>query len=494
VLNIPLVKDKLAVRAVGYADSSGGWSDDPSRGLSNINRVNRAGGRIDLRWKPGGGDWTLDTSLVAQDLRARDTQYATNGLSHDTALAEPHHNRFLLVRFEARGPLAGLDFLSSTAIENNRVDSRFDASAVAAQRGTASPLAYDERRNVYLISQEFRLTDPRDAHKWVVGVSIIDTINIIKSWFVPPTGALLPARSLANERLEAAAFGEAVQSLGSGFDFTLGLRAFTSQSLNDPREPISKAKPSIGFTPSATLSWHPSSRQLFWLRYASAIRPGGLTQDESGTPVTFKSDDLKSLELGSRLTLLDDHLVLNMAAFALDWRNLQSDQIDLNGLVTTVNIDDATNYGAEFDARVKWSDFTLEASLTRQHGRLRTPNPTTGIRPRLPVLPDISARGRLAWDSRVGTFDVGAHLSVNFWGDTQLGFDPAFPQNVPSRVIMGAGAMIGRDNWRLSLSISNLMNSRSDTFAFGNPFTFRITPQSTPTQPRTIGIRFERRF
>lgn len=299
---------------------------------------------------------------------------------------------------------------------------------------------------------------------------------------------------MADEKLEAAVFGEAVQSLGSGFDFTLGLRAFSSQSVDDPRQPIANVKANIGFTPSATLSWHPSANQLFWLRYASAIRPGGSGQDGSGTSVTYKSDYLKSLELGGRLTLAHGHIVLNASAFALDWRDLQSDRIGLDGLVTTVNIGDANNYGVEFNARAKWSDFTLEASLIRQHGRLKDPDPVFGIRSQLPVLPDISANSRLAWDSRIGDFDIGAHLALNFWGDSRLGFDPAFQQDVPSRLILGAGAMIGQDSWRLSLNISNLLDSSSDSFAFGNPFTFRTIAQRTPVQPRTIGLRFERRF
>lgn len=494
VANIPLAHGKLALRLAAYTDTSGGWIDDPSRGISDINRVNRSGGRINVRWKPGGGDWTIDLSIIAQDLQARDSQYAMSGLAHHTAIAEPHRNRFFLTRIEARGPIGGLDFLSTTAIESNRVDSRLDAGTVASGLGLTPPLAYDERRDVYLVSQEFRLSDPRDARKWVVGVSIINAINVTRSLFVPASGPVASARSMADERLEAAAFAEAVQPLGSGFDFTLGLRAFSSQSVDDPRQPIAKVKPDIAFTPSATLSWHPSQRQLFWLRYASAIRPGGSGRDGSGTSITFKSDDLKSLELGSRSTLLDGHIIVNATAFLLDWRNLQSDRIGLDGLVTTVNIDDATNYGVEFNAHAKWSDFTAEASLIRQHGRLKTLDPVSGIHPQLPVLPDISASGRIAWDSRIGDFDVGAHLALNFWGAFRLGFDPTFQQDVPSRVLLGAGALIGRDSWRLSLNISNLLDSSSDSFAFGNPFTFRSIAQRTPVQPRTIGLRFERRF
>jgi iron complex outermembrane receptor protein len=492
-VNAPLVDDSLALRAVAYVDRSGGWIDDSLRGLSNINRSSRTGGRIDLRWVPS-TDWRIDISLVAQDLKVRDTQYATSGMSRANPIAEPQRNQFFLARIEARGPIGRLEFLSTTAIENNQLDSRFDASPVATERGLGTPLAYDEQRRIYLITQEFRLTDPRDSHRWVAGVSIVDAINVLEGSFVPPSGSALLARQQGNLTLEAAAFGEATQRIGSGLDLTVGVRAFTSQIADDPRDIKGPGTRKDGFTPSATLSWHPSPDALLWLRYASAIRPSGRSRTTETDAVTFRSDKLNSLELGSRLTLLDGHLVVSTVAFALDWQNLQSDRINLDGLVTTTNVDDATNYGLEMDARAQSGDFALEASFTRQHGRLSRLEPTTGTRPRLPVLPDISGRVRLSWDRRFGAWASGFYVAGNYWGATQLGFDPAFRQSLPHRFLISMGASIARQDWRVSLSISNLLDSKKDSFAFGNPFSFRTTQQYTPLQPRTIGLRFERSF
>lgn len=492
-INAPLAEGTLALRAVGYIDRSGGWIDDGLRGLSNINRATRTGGRANLRWMPS-ADWTVDVSVVAQDLKVRDTQYATSGMSRANALAEPQRNQFFLARIEARGPIGRLDFLSSTAIESNQLGSRFDASAVAAERGLNAPLAYDEQRRIYMITQEFRLIDPQDPHRWVVGVSIVDAINVLDGRFLPPAGPPVTARLQADLTLEAAAFGEATQSIGRDIDLTIGLRAFTSQISDDPTDIKGPGTRRDGFTPSATLSWRSGLDALWWIRYASAIRPGGRSRTGPDTAITFKSDDLKSLELGSRLTLLDGHLVLSTVAFGLKWRNLQSDRINLDGLVVTTNVDDATNFGVEMDARAQWRDFSLEASVTRQHARLVNPEPITGERPRLPVLPDISGRVRLSWDRTFGVWNTSAYVAANYWGPAQLGFDPAFRQSLPGRLLVNLGASIARDGWRASLGISNLLDSRKDSFAFGNPFSFRVMPQYTPLQPRTLGLRFERSF
>src|SRR3546814_13792712 len=88
-----------------------------------------------------------------------------------------------------------LDFLSTTAIESNHLDLAYDASSVAAPRGLSTPLAYREKRDIYLISQEFRVSR-KDS--WVAGASIIDAINVNKGVFAPQAGLKVLARKPAN--------------------------------------------------------------------------------------------------------------------------------------------------------------------------------------------------------------------------------------------------------------------------------------------------------
>lgn len=489
-LNLPLQEGRLGLRAAAYLDRTGGWIDDSGRNGTNVNSTRRDGGRLNLRWKPG--DWTVDLSIVRQSLRASDSSYAIEGMSRSTALAEPHRNNFFLFRIEANGPIGGLDFLSSTAIESNHVDSRYDATAVAGGVGLAGPTAYDEKRSIYLITQEFRLSRSQGPFRWLAGVSIVDAINVNLGTFRSAAGPSVEARAQANLSLEAAAFGEGTLELGPRFELTLGARAFVSNIWDDPRSTSGPSIDQYGLSPSAALSWKPSSDTLVWLRYASAIRPGGRNLDGTGSLITFRSDKLQNLELGSRLSLLDGHLHLDVTAFALRWRDVQSDRVGLNGLVVTENVGEARNYGVEIGAQGTWRGLALDLSFTGQNGRLRSPIVDTD--PRLPVLPDYSGRGRISWSGELGPWSVGAYLSANYWGATRLGFDSSLPLDIGSRWLLGSGVSVGRDGWRAVLGVSNLLDDRSNSFAFGNPFTYRLQPQYTPQQPRTVLLRLERSF
>ncbi|MGC4252363.1 MAG: TonB-dependent receptor [Sphingobium sp.] len=489
-INLPITRDTLGLRASAYFDHEGGWIEDIGQGRANVNSSRRIGGRLNLRWKPD-DDWTVDLSLVAQGLKSRDAAYATQGMTRSTAIAQPSRNDFFLFRLDAKGPIGGLEFLSSTAIESNHATSRYDASRVAGLIGLPSPVAYDEKRSVYLITQEFRLSQSKGPFRWLVGTSIIDAINVNLGTFTSSAGGSAEARAQANLNLEAAFFAEGTMALTPTLDLTGGLRAFVSNIWDDPRSTSGPSIDQYGFSPSAALAWHPSPGMLVWLRYASAVRPGGRNLDGAGQLVTFQSDKLRNVELGSRLSLLDGHLDLDLTAFALRWRDMQSDRVNLNGLVVTTNVGNATNYGVELGARGSWRDLALELSLTGQHGRLSSP---TEDDRRLPVLPDLSGRARLSWNRQFGGWTAGTYISANYWGSTRLGFDSAYPLEIPSRWVLGSGISLARARWRAVLSISNLLHSRKNSFAFGNPFTFRSKAEQTPLQPRTFLLRLERSF
>lgn len=488
-VNIPLVEGRLALRTAAYTDTTGGWVDDSGRNLKNINRVRRKGGRANLRWNPG-GNWTLDLSIIAQDIQSRDSQYTTQGYSRVTAIAEPSRNQFFLARFEARGPIGNLTFLSTTAIESNHLHLTYDASSAATSLGLTSPRAYREKRDVYLINQEFRLSQP---NSWIVGVLVTDTISVEKGVFAASGEPDDLARQLAGLNLEAAAFGEYKQPLSKAFDLTFGTRVFVSQIYDNPLDTSGPGIKSLGITPSATLAWHPDPQALVWLRYSSAIRPGGRSIDSAGNLTTFRADHLESLELGNRLSLLGGMLTLNATAFGLRWNRVQSDRVSTDGLVITTNVGNATNYGFDLDAQIKRSGFTLEAAVTAQHGRLIST--TAGIaNPRLPVLPDFSGRVQLGWSGAFGDWQLGTYVSSSYWSSTRLGFDPQLPLTIPSHFILNAGLSAGTDGWRAVLSVSNLLDSKADSFAFGNPFTYRETVQHTPIRPRTLILRLDRSF
>jgi outer membrane receptor protein involved in Fe transport len=493
VFNVPLVQGTLALRAVAYADTVPGWIDDTGRGRSNVNRANRIGGRTDLRWQAGPA-WTIDLSTALQNLDGHDSQYETAGRSRATMLAEPHRNQLRVGRIEVRGTIGTLDFLSTSAVEENNVRSRFDASVVADDRDLLAPLAFDEARHLTLITHEMRLSNPKAKRPWVFGVSLVRASNRTVGIFVPVVGVPLEVRNQSNHFLEGALFGEATQSLGRQFDLTLGLRTFVSRTTNDLSIGSNRQATEVGVTPSATLAWRPSPGKLLWLRYASAVRPGGLSEDSTGNTVEFQQDDLQSLELGSRLTLLDGRLALNASLFGVNWRHLQSDIIGPDGLIVTINGGDATNYGAELGTTLTLGPLSIDAGTTVQYGRLTSDNQLGGSDRRLPILPDLSGRLRFSYARNFAGIATNAYIGASYSGPARLSFDPTLDNSLSGHAVVNAGISAAHGSWRATLSVSNLFDNRSDTFSFGNPFTIRLERQHTPYQPRTIGLRFEHRF
>jgi hypothetical protein len=44
------------------------------------------------------------------------------------------------------------------------------------------------------------------------------------------------------------------------------------------------------------------------------------------------------------------------------------------------------------------------------------------------------------------------------------------------------------------LAADNIFGSKGDTFAYGNPFSLKLSPQNTPQQPRTVTLEFRVRY
>jgi outer membrane receptor protein involved in Fe transport len=494
-INAPIRVGRLALRVAGYADRTGGWIDDSGRSKADVNDVRRYGGRASLRWKLA-EDWTLDLGATVQWINAADSQYANRGLTRATAIGEPHDNDFLAATATIRGVIADLDLTSSTAFVTHEVTSRFDAGSVSAVRNLPAPLAYDDERDVTLLSQEWRISDPSVARPWVAGVALLRTENGSNGRFTPLGSRAVPVISLHSDAFEAALFGEASQSLGAGLTATIGLRGFLSKVNNEQSGQRRLSARKIGATPSVDLSWHPRGDVLMWLRYASAIRPGGINPDGDPRLSDFRSDDLKSVELGWRLRL-GERLRMNGALFGLLWENVQSDSAGVDGLVRTINAGRARNFGIELSSSLDLRPFSVDGNLTVQHARLYRPSPAAnaiGDDNRLPVIPDYAGRLRIGYAQRLGAAEAKFFLSARYVGKARLSFDPGIARSMGGYWSSDAGGSLALQGWRVALTLSNLFDGRGNSFGFGNPFSLRLVDQRTPIRPRTLSFRIERNF
>ncbi len=492
-LNLPIVTGTLALRASGWTETMPGWIDDTGRNTRNVNRTARSGGRAALRWAIGDG-WTATMSGIGQRIDARDSQYATSGLSRATAIAEPQDNDFLSGSLDIHGPIGSLDAQSTTSIVSHEFGSTYDASVMAAALGTTAPVAYVEDRAIRLVTQEVRLSDPTARHPWIVGASILHATTRLKGRFESDANSVI-ARDDKEAVFEAAVFAEGTQRLSSTLDLKIGLRGFVTVNDIEQQGPDDQSTTKLGVTPSGTLSWHRDDVGLIWLRYASAIRPAGVTRASISTEQRIPGDELQSIEMGWRIHGLDDRLSLSGAIFGSFWEHLRSDVVGSDALFGTVDAGNATNYGVEFGGRFDARPYTIDFGTTIQRARLTSPaNDRAYDRAgqddrRLPVVPDYSARLGITRRFSLIGMPASGYVTARYIGQTRLSFDPLLDRPAGDYATIGAGATLDDGPRHWSIAIDNLLDGRGNSFGFGNPFTLATTTQTVPIRPRAITLR-----
>jgi iron complex outermembrane recepter protein len=494
VVNAPLVEGRTALRAVLYSSREPGWIDNQGA-RDNANDTRIAGGRLALRTLLP-ADWKLDLQGVAQNSQTADSQYVTSRLSlaRSGVLPEPHDNDFYLAVATAQGRWLGRNALVTSSVVSHESDGLLDASAAAGMWSESAPLRYQDRRRYRVMNEEARLWSDADVRiPWLLGASYVSARSSL-------TGSLEPATADAREVLrlkqqvgELAVFGEASTRIASALRATAGLRVFRSRMDNAGRVALledGENEASYSATPSFSLDWRDAGeRRFLYMRYARAVRPGGLNLDASELR-RFAADRLSNIDLGSRLLMADDALSIDTAIFATRWSHIQSDYLLDNGLVGTRNVGAGRIFGIEGSLRWVLDDaWRLEGAITLQRARLHESDVVSDEEDRrLPVVPDVRARASVVRVLPLGGSRVQLRADLNYVGDSRLSFEPELDRRMGDYVRADVAVQWLRGPFGLTLQLANLLDSRADTFAFGNPFAIRTQSQFTPLKPRTLSL------
>ena len=128
VINLPIVEDRLALRAVGFGAVENGYIDDLGRGLNDVNDVESFGGRLALRYEDAEG-MTIDAGLVGQRIDGADGQYAERELGElvrSSSMAQPYRNDFLLTDLVVRKNWGDYELTASIGYADQYVFERFE--------------------------------------------------------------------------------------------------------------------------------------------------------------------------------------------------------------------------------------------------------------------------------------------------------------------------------------------------------------------------------
>ena len=462
VVNAPLVTGRSALRAVLYASTEPGWIDN-NGARDNANDTRIRGGRVALRTLLP-ADWILDVQGVAQYSQTADSQYVTGGtgLRRSGVLPEPHDNDFFLGVATAQGRWLGRNALLTTSVVSHESDGVLDASAAAGLWGEAAPLRYVDRRRYRVLNEEVRWWSDADARiAWLLGASYVSARSSLTGSFEPGAAPSREVLRLVQQAGELALFGEASTQVARALRATVGMRLFRSRMDNAGRVALleeGEDEASYSATPSFSLDWRDAdARRFLYLRYARAVRPGGLNLDSSELR-RFAADRLSNVDLGARLLMFDDALSVDSALFATRWSHIQSDYLLGNGLVGTRNVGNGRVLGVESSLRWVLDDhWRVEGAITLQHARLHSSDVILDEEDlRLPVVPELRARAAVVHGFTRGQWRTQLRADIHYVGDSRLSFEPALDRRMGDYVRADLTLQLQRGpmSWTLQLGQS----------------------------------------
>ena len=566
--SVPLIEDRLGLRISFARNGQPGFTDNAVDGRTDINDSEQIGARAALFWD--GDAFDLNLSILEQRNNADerggtaldpDTLQPLFGDNVDrTWQPQPFSKNLTLASLSMDWDLGWANVISATGWSQTdtmtQLDSTIQFGGVAdLLLGLPDPGSSNVRYTFDMdkVTQEFRLSSKSGGpFEWLVGVFYTkeDALQSQLAWLGQIDGSPLPApydslySTIANIALpstykELAVFANGSWRIGERFKIDAGLRQarneqWFSQNVSEGiLAPIGDAPGESSedvFTWSLSPQFKFSNDAMVYARIATGYQPGGPNVALAGVPPQVDSSMLISYELGLKSQFADQRVQLDLAAFRIDWDDVQVGS-SFNGVGGLVNGGEATSQGVELsstfratdqwtigfnaaytDAEVK-NDF--EATVIPQVGYDVILN--TGLAgDRMPYVPELSwaLTTEYAFATNAGfNGQVGAALRgvgdrvndtterqrVTAPGDpsTVLQEDITAPVELDSYQALDLYAGIGKGSWELRVYANNVTNEGAYSTltplasAFGGP---NVQMAAVPIRPRTFGIEFDYRF
>jgi iron complex outermembrane receptor protein len=550
-VNLPLSPD-AAVRVVGAFEHVPGYINQAAPGdfsvahpdlpvtARRINDVDLKSGRIIGLWKATDALTIKPTFMISEVDASSNSQYFSNlpQFTVATNYPTPQQSRLEVGNLQVDYNFGVATLVSSTSVLSRDVQTQSDFTLywanLAPVFGVPYPPNYpttdfDTSHNDGFI-QEFRLTSPTDQRlRWVGGAYFShyrqhSTESTNSTAFADAIGQTTgPNLYSFNQSVidqQTAVFADLTYKIAPRFEITVGERYYelrdsleNTQSgvLAAPSQPLVHAKAS-GNSPRVVLTYHPVGDATIYATAARGYRPGGpnvglptgigCTLNNAYSPL-YQPDTVWNYELGAKTEFLDRRLSIDVAAYKIDWKNVQQAVTDPGcGYLFVANVGTAQSKGVEAEINFKpFESLLLSAGGSYDHAEFTSIDvPFQGAGTAQPgeAIPGVPYQ----------KFNIGAQYTRAFFADytgymrldwSHLGNIPAgFTYNVTRPAYSALEAAVGVRTGRYDLSLygHNLTNSNGileiqegALYSFGNVFKTEI---STP--PRTIGIDLKMHF
>ncbi|MBO9604289.1 MAG: TonB-dependent receptor [Novosphingobium sp.] len=430
MVNIPLVADKLAVRAIAYQRVDAGYIDNIDTDTKGSNDFRTRGLRGSVVFTPT--DLTKITFMSAyQDTKLDDGTYVSSVADLTRTFIE--HNEwqktsFFLnsLRLDQDLGFANLTVLGSVDEKTNTTvfDASYYGYVNGHTTGPLSPYSYGTA-NANIKQVEARLASKDGGpFKWLIGTSYLEAKKHSYDQDIAPGAEAYVDDNTADFETAAAAnfvdlsgfpsitgaaiapgdriygylsdttnkdfgiFGEVSYSPIKELEITAGGRYYSNEAEGTVinQGGLIKGSPGDasgytdqkehGFTPKVTVTVRPTGGLLFYATYAKGYRIGGINPNAGllpSLPLTYDSDSVDNYEAGMKFSTPDHRLLINASVYNIDWHNLQAREFGPapNYYSYVINAASANIKGVEFSGAaeiVKHVNFT--SNITYQDGKL----------------------------------------------------------------------------------------------------------------------------
>jgi len=548
--NIPLT-DNLAMRVVGYSYQDDGFIDNLELELPDFNTDDTNGGRFALGWQPN-ERFSLDLTYLNQSTDASFPRVTTTRDPGDRDVVGDEGPN-IPYDIDARTMISGVRDAFDTSYEflNLKLNYEFDSFSATflATRTENDSYTIDDDREwvglragaVALVNEwtpetdifEFRLVSSSDGFlDWIAGIYYEDAEGdlLITDIYYGPDQLLFGFYPLTdgdvavyqrskNTGHEEAAYGEVGLNFSEDTRLLLGYRYSNveygktyyeasgffdywqgfDQLVGPPFETdenVSTYKVSFE---------HSFNEDFFGYALASSgYRRGGFNEPTVISEFsTYDSDTLWNYELGIKNTWLNGLLRTNIAAYYLDYDDIQLVITDwVTFARTTQNAGKAGVTGVEFGLDYFVTEnlrFTFGGSLSTSELREDIPpdfDPATGEPvytgrkgDRLPGSAEESFSVMFDWKQPIGNgMDVFANGMYRYVGDRlndfNLDLDVALPSYSLTDVRVGISHPSG---WSAALFADNVFDEKIEYRILRTGMDFDYVPTN---RPRTVGVNF----
>jgi iron complex outermembrane receptor protein len=517
-INVPIVDGKVAVRAVAGYEELGGWIDRPGR--KDANDGNSGNWRLKVNAQPtdklsvGFSAWL---SRVDYDSRSSGTEDRTS----PSLVEEPFSTDYDLYGLKIAYDFSTFSVSSVTShLEYTNVSITDYAVVFPTLPNTLLVTGWNSK----VLSQEinFESTQAGPWH-WAFGGIYRDGEDELFQW---RKQYLNPGGNRSVDATESyAVFGEVTRSFADGrFELTAGLRYFEDEQVMQELSRAAELLPPPGgyfretsefdaLSPRAVLAWHPTQELMTYVSYSEGFR-SGFAQHSAVLFVapefpSVDSDNLVNYEWGAKGSLWGGRLNFDVAAFYIDWSDIQQPLMvqGITGtgapatLVAPINGESASGVGAEFALKVSpfsgleltvacgWNDLTMDADVISATGVL-----VFREGDRLAQSPEqtVSVSADYAFALGAGGYEARIAASAAYTSELER---RALVDGV-SHVLASDSLLVSRlsfavdspSHWTTTLFVDNLNDEKGSTFTETNP------ALHLRMRPRTAGVQLEYQF